>query len=40
MSGAYEQGKPAQMTGAQLANLDVTIDERPGSLLLEYRRSR
>jgi alpha-galactosidase len=34
----YTPTAPARMTGAQLRNLRVEIDERPGSLVIEYKR--
>ena len=39
-SPAYKPGKPKRMTGAELAALRVTIESAPGSMLVEYRRSR
>jgi alpha-galactosidase len=39
MSPDYTQAPPVRMSGAELASLAVTIGERPGSLLVEYRRA-
>jgi alpha-galactosidase len=39
MSPGYGQGEPTRVKGSRLAALDVSIDERPGSLLVEYRRA-
>jgi alpha-galactosidase len=38
MSPGFEPGRKRRMCGAELAGRPITVDERPGSLLLEYRR--
>ena len=37
-SELYLPSEPVTMSGAELAGLRLEIDERPGSLILEYRR--
>jgi alpha-galactosidase len=38
ISHGYERGKPATIQGAALAHFRAEIDDRPGSLVVEYRR--
>ena len=38
MSPGYAEGPGSRMSGSELANLSVTIPEKPGSLLLRYTR--
>jgi hypothetical protein len=37
-STSYQPSEPTKMSGEQLRRLKIDIDERPGSIILEYRR--
>ncbi|MHB1001609.1 MAG: NPCBM/NEW2 domain-containing protein [Armatimonadota bacterium] len=37
-SRTYRQGKPTIMKGSDLQQIQVSIDEKPGSMLIEYRK--
>ena len=37
-SHGYERSQPARLQGAELQQMRVAIPERPGSVLIEYRR--
>ncbi len=38
VSPGYDRGRPVAMTGEKLRALRIEIDERPGSVVVEYRR--
>ena len=37
-SHGYERSRPVRLQGAELQQMRVAIPDRPGSLLIEYRR--
>ena len=39
-SYGYERSPPKRMRGAELQSLKLQIDEKPGSVVIEYRKAK